>query len=108
MKQEGQGGPVSLIWLPDKLETLSNIFSSEITGPVEVRFYMKHVCLVGTKVYVIGPGHITKVHTAGNYYKFLFVPSPVVYWNQLSAIMVLLPTLDQFSVAVQSHDHHIL
>ena len=38
---------------------ISNI--SEITGPIRVRFHIEHMCLMGTKVYVIGPGHMTEM-----------------------------------------------
>ena len=37
------------------------IFSSETAGPTEIRFYVKHLCLAGTKVYKIGVGHMSKV-----------------------------------------------
>ena len=35
----------------------SNIFS------LEVRFYMEHICLAGTKVHMIDPDHMTKMAT---------------------------------------------
>ena len=38
---------------------ISNI--SETTGPIQVRFYVEHLCLTGTKVYIIGPSHMTKM-----------------------------------------------
>ena len=53
------------------------------------------------------PLALRQIHTTANYYKFAFFPSTVVYWNQLPAQIVLLPTLDQFSVAVRAHNHHI-
>ena len=43
------------------LSTLLNIYSSETPGPIQVRFYVEHLCLAGTKVYIIGPGHMTKM-----------------------------------------------
>ena len=52
------------------------------------------------------PLALRQIHTTANYYKFSFFPSTVVYWNQLPAQIVLLPTLDQFSVAVRVHNHH--
>ena len=52
------------------------------------------------------PLALRQIHTTANYYKFSFFPSTVVYWNQLPAQIVLLPTLDQFSVAVRAHNHH--
>ena len=51
--------------------TLLNIFSSETPGPFEVRFYVEHLCLMGTKVYIIGPGHMTKVAAMSIYGKTL-------------------------------------
>ena len=53
------------------------------------------------------PLALRQIHTTANYYKFPFFPSTVVYWNQLQAQIILLPTLDQFSVAVRAHNHHI-
>ena len=38
---------------------------------------------------------------------FLVFPAAVVYWNRLPCSVVTLPTLDQFSVAVRSHDHQM-
>ena len=41
---------------------ISNIFSSETTGPIGVRFFIiEHLSLMGKKVYIIGPGHMTKM-----------------------------------------------
>ena len=40
---------------------ISNIFSSETKGPIQVRFYIEHLCVTGTKVYISGPGHMTKM-----------------------------------------------
>ena len=40
---------------------ISNIFFSETTGPIQVRFYVENVCLTGTKIHIIGPGHMTKM-----------------------------------------------
>ena len=53
------------------------------------------------------PLALRQIHTTANYYKFAFFPSTVVFWNQLPAQIVLLPTLDQFSVAVRAHTHLI-
>ena len=39
---------------------ISNIFS-ETTGLIRIRFYIEHLCLTRTKVYEIGPGHMTKM-----------------------------------------------
>ena len=40
---------------------ISNIFSLETTEPIWVRFYLEQLCLTGTEVYIIGPGHMTKM-----------------------------------------------
>ena len=40
--------------------SLSNIFFSESTGPIEVRFDMEQLCFAGTKVSMTGPGHMNK------------------------------------------------
>ena len=47
------------------------------------------------------------VHTSANDYKYSFFPATVVYWNRLLCSVISLPTLDQFSVAVRSHDHQM-
>ena len=41
--------------------TFSNIFSSETTGPIEAKFHMELHLDGGTKVYLNGPGHMTKM-----------------------------------------------
>ena len=41
--------------------TFSNIFSSETTGPIELKFYIETPQDGGTKVCSNGPGHMTKV-----------------------------------------------
>ena len=47
-----------------------------------------------------------QIHTTANYYKYS-PPLSIVYWNRLPAEAVMLPTLDQFSEAVQSLDHRL-
>ena len=54
---------------------ISNIFSSETTMPIRVRFYIEHLCLTGTKVYVIGPGHMMKMASMLIYGKTLWKSS---------------------------------
>ena len=54
---------------------ISNIFSGT-TGPIRVRFYIEHLYLMGTKVYVIGPGHMTKMASLPIYGKKLFKNLP--------------------------------
>ena len=43
------------------LSTFSNVFSSETTGSIEVKFHMEAPWDGGTTVYSNGPGHMTKV-----------------------------------------------
>ena len=43
------------------LSTFSNIFSSETTGLIEVKFHVEHPWDDGTKVCSLGPGHMTKM-----------------------------------------------
>ena len=54
------------------------------------------------------PLALRQIHTAANYYKFSFFSSAIIYWNRLPAQVVLLPAVDQFSVAVRLQDHHTL
>ena len=39
----------------------SNIFSSETTWPIKAKFYVEPPWVGGTKVYINGPGHMTKM-----------------------------------------------
>ena len=41
--------------------TISNVFSSETAWPIKAKFYTKPPWEEGTKVYINGPGHMTKV-----------------------------------------------
>ena len=41
--------------------TFSNIFSSETAWPIKAKFYMEPPWEGGTKVYINGPGHMTKM-----------------------------------------------
>ena len=41
--------------------TFSYIFSSETAWPIKAKFYVEHLWLGGTKVYINGPGHMTKM-----------------------------------------------
>ena len=51
--------------------TISNIFSSEIAWPIKVNFYVEPPWEAGTKVYINGPGHMTKMATMPIYGKNL-------------------------------------
>ena len=44
-----------------RLSTFSNIFSSEATRPIEVKFYVEALWVGGTKIPSNGHGHMTKV-----------------------------------------------
>ena len=41
--------------------TISNVFSSEIAWPIKAKIYMEPPWEGGTKVFINGPGHMTKV-----------------------------------------------
>ena len=41
--------------------TISNVFSSETAWPIKAKFYMKPPLGGGTKAYINGPGHMTKM-----------------------------------------------
>ena len=41
--------------------TFSNIFSSETAWPIKAKFYVEPPSEGGTKVYINGPGHMTKI-----------------------------------------------
>ena len=41
--------------------TIPNIFSSETTWPIKAKFYVEPPLEGGTKVYINGPGHLTKM-----------------------------------------------
>ena len=41
--------------------TFSNIFSSETAWPIKAKFYVEPPWEEGTKVFIIGPGHMTKM-----------------------------------------------
>ena len=61
--------------------TISNVFFSETTWPIKVKFYVEPPWEGGTKVYINGPGHMTKVAAMPIYGKNLkknFSPEPEV------------------------------
>ena len=41
--------------------TFSKIFSSETAGPIKAKLHVEHSLEGGTKVYINGPGHMTKM-----------------------------------------------
>ena len=54
------------------------------------------------------PHAFRRIHTTANYYIYSFFLLTIVYWNRLPAEVVMLPTLDQFSMADWSLDHRLL
>ena len=51
--------------------TFSNVFSSETSWPFKAKFYVEPPWEGGTKVYINGPGHMTKMATMPIYGKNL-------------------------------------
>ena len=51
--------------------TFSNIFSSETAWPINAKFYVEPPWEGGTKVYINGPGHMTKMAATPIYDKNL-------------------------------------
>ena len=47
--------------LQDHWSSGSNIFSSETAWPIKAKFYVEPPSGGGTKVYINGPGHMTKM-----------------------------------------------
>ena len=44
-----------------RMSTFSNVFSSETAWPIKAKFYVEPPWEGGTKVYINGPGHMTKM-----------------------------------------------
>ena len=55
--------------------TFSNIFSSETAWPIKAKFYVEPPWEGGTKVYINGPGHMTKMAAMPIYGKNLKISS---------------------------------
>ena len=53
-------GPSSVVVIR-RLSTISNVFFSETTWPIKAKFYMERPKEGGTKGYINGPGHMTKM-----------------------------------------------
>ena len=51
--------------------TISNVFSSETAWPIKAKFYVEPPWEGGTKVYINGPGHMTKMAATPIYGKTL-------------------------------------
>ena len=56
--------------------TISNIFSSETAWPIKAKFYVEPPWEGGTKVYINGPGHMTKMAATPIYGK---TPSKIFF-----------------------------
>ena len=54
----------------------SNVFSSETAWPIKAKFYVEPPWIGGTKVYINGPGHMTKMAAMPIYGKNLKKSSP--------------------------------
>ena len=53
--------PSSVVGVRRPSSTFSNIFSSETAWPIKAKFYVEPPWEGGTKVYIDGPGHMTKM-----------------------------------------------
>ena len=62
---------------------LSNVFSSETAWPIKAKFYVEPPWEGGLKVYINGPGHMTKMAAMPIYGKNLkkSFPEPEVLWS---------------------------
>ena len=99
--------PVLLPYLPIYKTILSGFFSHayfkrkvffhQISKEKSAAYYIRARAIVGHIRY-IQLLIITNIH---------FFPLSIVYWNRLPAEVVMLPTPDQFSVAVRSLDHRL-
>ena len=61
--------------------TISNVFSSETARPIKAKFYVEPPWEGGTKVYINGPGHMTKMAAIPIYGKNL---KNLLLQNQMS------------------------
>ena len=100
-----------------KPSTLEQIYLKRADARVIMLFKIKHgLVAIPLPSYFEQPSRMTRhshplalrqIHTSANYNKYSFFPAVVVYWNRLPCSVVTLLTLDQFSVAVRSHDHQM-
>ena len=58
------------------LSTFSKDFSSETTRTISFKFHMQPPCKGGKKVYIFGPGHLTKMAVITIYDKTKTISSP--------------------------------
>ena len=70
-----------------RIECPSKISNISETGPIWVRFYIEHLCLTRTEVYVVGPGHMTKMAVMPIYGK-----NPLkIFFSRTISQMILKP-----------------
>ena len=71
--------PSSVVWRLASVVcrpfTISNVFSSETTWPIEAKFYVQPPWQGGKKVYIDGPGYMTKMAAMPRYSKNLLKSS---------------------------------
>ena len=53
--------------------TISNVYSSETAWPIKTKFYVEPPWQAGKKVYINGPGHMTKMTAMPIYIKNLLL-----------------------------------
>ena len=82
------------------LSTFSNVFFSETAGPIEAKFHMEPLWDGGTKVYLQGPGHMTKMASMPIYGKKLF--KNLLLWNRWADFQ------ETWYVALGTQAHHNL
>ena len=63
-------------WIRRSSSTFSKVFSSETAWPIKAKFYVEPPWEGGTKVYINGPGHMTKMAAMPIYGKKLKKSSP--------------------------------
>ena len=76
--------------------TFSNVFSSEIAWQIKAKFYVEPPWEGGTKVYINGPGHMTKMAAMplyGETFKNLLLQNQKSYdletWHEASGTQAL-------------------
>ena len=81
--------------------TFSNFFSSETAWPIKAKFHVGPPCERGTKVYINGPGHMTKMAAMPIYGKTpskiffsraggpIFTKLGMYYWGLLPIIVYI-------------------
>ena len=78
MVQRPSSSSSSVVLCPS---TISKVFSSDTTWPIKAKFYMEPPLEGGTKVYINGPGHMTKMSAMPMYGKNL---KNLLLQNQMS------------------------